>query len=510
MKSSWAIFFALPVSVLVGCSRESAGQAVPRPRVVITCDPELDDHNSLLRYLLYSTDYDTQGLVYASSHVHWKGDGKGTTQYLEDGEYARLGLGPQTSWRWKEGERFIDEDVDAYEKVYPNLVKHHPGYPSPASLRSVIREGNTAFESDYSEDTPGSDLIRDLLLDDDPRPVFVQVWGGPSTVARALKSIEETYAGAAEWDAVRAKVIAKCKLCLSGAQDTSFSEYIHPVWPEVESVMLNAGVTPLGYFAFRDVREPADTLYFSAPWTRENISSKGLLGSMYRVWGDGKQMVPGDVTDYFGLSGYTATQLQQMGYSVWAPVRPAGSFISEGDTPVFLNLVGNGLRAFEAQEWGGWGGRRKELSEMERAWGFTMPFAIGGKPDSVLPSFVEAVQNGFAARLSWSVTSDYAAVNHEPNVSGPLTLQGHPGEEVTLRVKISDPDGNAVSCSWAHWKVTGSFQGDVFLSSPDTPLTQVKIPDDAKPGETIHLILTAIDDGTPRLTRYLRTIVTVL
>jgi hypothetical protein len=48
----------------------------PRPRIVVTCDPELDDNNSLIRFLLYSSDLDVEGLVYTSSAFHWKGDGK--------------------------------------------------------------------------------------------------------------------------------------------------------------------------------------------------------------------------------------------------------------------------------------------------------------------------------------------------------------------------------------------------------------------------------------------------
>ena len=83
--------------------------------MIVTCDPELDDSNSLIRYLLYSSDFDTEGIIYASSQFHWKGDGKGTTQYIPGREYARPGrdLGPQTHWRWAEGERFIDNNVEA-------------------------------------------------------------------------------------------------------------------------------------------------------------------------------------------------------------------------------------------------------------------------------------------------------------------------------------------------------------------------------------------------------------
>ena len=88
--------------------------AAAKPRVVVTTDPELDDSNSLLRYLLYATDFKTEGLVYASSQFHWKGDGTGKKLSVPGREYTRFGLNlcPCESWRWKPGERFIDDAVD--------------------------------------------------------------------------------------------------------------------------------------------------------------------------------------------------------------------------------------------------------------------------------------------------------------------------------------------------------------------------------------------------------------
>src|SRR5215469_8450804 len=70
-----------------------------KPRVVITADPELDDNNTIIRALLYSSDFKIEGLIYVSSQFHWTGDGKGTTQYIPGREYTRLGLCPCTSWR---------------------------------------------------------------------------------------------------------------------------------------------------------------------------------------------------------------------------------------------------------------------------------------------------------------------------------------------------------------------------------------------------------------------------
>ena len=48
-----------------------------RPRTIITADPELDDLNSLIRMVLYSNEVEIGGLIYASSQVHWRGDGLG-------------------------------------------------------------------------------------------------------------------------------------------------------------------------------------------------------------------------------------------------------------------------------------------------------------------------------------------------------------------------------------------------------------------------------------------------
>jgi hypothetical protein len=204
-----------------------------KPRVVITADPELDDNNTLIRAILYSSEFQIEGVVYASSSFHWKGDGKGTTQYIAGREYTRLGLCPCTSWRWASDEHFIDSIVDAYARIYANLKVHNPNYPSPAELKSKIKWGNVTFESDYSKDTEGSNLIKSLLLDDQPGPLYVTAQGGQSTIARALKSIHDQYANTPQWEAIRDKVSLKLIIIPSGDQDGTYARYIQPNWPEV-------------------------------------------------------------------------------------------------------------------------------------------------------------------------------------------------------------------------------------------------------------------------------------
>src|SRR6476659_8342525 len=139
------------LGVAIGGCATATGQATSaapapaaaKPRVVVTTDPELDDSNSLLRYLLYATDFKTEGLVYASSQFHWKGDGTGRKFSVPGREYFKFGqkLCPCESWRWAPNERFIDDAVRTYEQVYPNLRVHNASYPTPAELESTIRWG---------------------------------------------------------------------------------------------------------------------------------------------------------------------------------------------------------------------------------------------------------------------------------------------------------------------------------------------------------------------------------
>ena len=232
------------------------------PRTIITTDPELDDLNSMLRLLLYSNEIDIVGLVYSSSQFHYAGD-------------AAEGRPP---FRWPApGAVFhIDQAVDAYARVHHNLVVHDDRYPTPEHLRSLIAWGNVADVGDMAADTPGSDLIRRILLDD------------------------ESF----------------------GHQDHTFADYIRPSWPALESREVATRVW--GYFA-RTVIADEDQHLLTAEWTRRNVTAVGPLGAEYRVWGDGKQMADGfDAEDYFGLSGLSADELAAQGYEVWMPPRPRG------------------------------------------------------------------------------------------------------------------------------------------------------------------------------------------
>ena len=490
-----------------------------KPRIVITADPELDDNNSLIRLLLYSSDLHIEGLIYASSGFHWKGDGKGTKWSVPNREYNRFGLSlcPCESWRWGKDERFIHDIVDEYTKVYPNLKLHNPDYPSPAELRAKIRYGNINFDGDISTDSPGSDLIKSLILDDKPGQLYITAWGGQSTIARALKSIQDQYQYTLQWEMIRKKIAGKVVLLPSGDQDDTYATYIRPNWPDIEYRQFRNGPN-YGYGAqLRATKE--DSVFLTSAWMNENISSRGPLGSIYRVWGDGKQMVKDDKLDYFGLTGYTNEQLKQMGYIVWMPVQPKGSWLGEGDNHTFMNMLGNGLRAYESGYYGGWGGRSEQtMKEMTFAIADTSAQGMvnalssmsGGSAKSSYPNFFPAAQHDFAARMKWSVTPKFADANHEPvvRIHGPLKVVAYAGQQIKLFGSVSDPDGNAVSVRWWHFEMNDN-KARLEIFSPAALETEVMIPKDAILDHTYHIILEATDNGSPALTRYQRVIITV-
>lgn len=487
-----------------------------KPRIVVTTDPELDDANSMIRYLLYASDFQTVGLVYASSAVHWSGDLKGTRFALPNREYSRPGVKPCpcTSYRWPKGQLHIDRAIDAYAKVFANLKVHNPAYPAPEYLRSIIRWGNTAFEGDISQNSAGSDLIRALLLDHEKTPVYLLAWGGESTIARALKSIEEDFGKTPEWAEIKARVVAKAVIVPMSHQDDTYETYIKPVWPQIRYQERADGV-PLGYGAQSQV-SLSDAAYFSAAWTRANILAHGPMGALYRVWGDGLQMVPGDPYDYFGEHGKAADALANAGFVVWTPPQEPGSFISEGDTPTFLDFIDNGLGGFRSDNPGGWAGHRVTRADRERmariyALFLKDPQALSSLPRRPEDPFVGTTQRDFAARLAWSTTPTFAGANHNPGIvmTTPAAVTARPGQTIPLGATVSDPDGDSVTIRWWRRQEAEEQPGAASIIGASSPTARFQIPRNAKAGQVFQIIAEAIDSGTPSLSRYAKVLITV-
>ncbi|KAI9925387.1 hypothetical protein ASPWEDRAFT_156782 [Aspergillus wentii DTO 134E9] len=476
-------------------------------RTVVTTDMEQDDLASLIRYLLYTNELDTQGIIYTSSRYHWAGDGNGRAFFIPDREYTT----PQWTWRWTGTRTIQDKVLNEYADVYPNLQSHDPFYPTPDKLLSLVKIGNIDFEGEMDHDTDGSNLIRSLLLDDDPRPLYLQVWGGTNTIARALKSIEEEYSGSQLWTQTKKDVSQKAVIMASGFQDETYANYISLHWPQIRVEQLEAGYQTWGYncnSSKGNVRGvPDNHLYFTGDWIKPSIQT-GRYGSLYRSWLDGQAM-PGDPLDVFGnLSSWSSSSQS---------CRPLGpyDFLSEGDNVAFNPLLTTGIQDPANPRLGGWGGRAQQNKTSPNLW--VMAEDEKSQNGSRIAGYttnrwIAAAQNDFAARMQWTLTSNYTRANHAPSVDilNGTTVKAHPGVTVTLESAVSDPDHDNVTTSWWQFFEEGSYPGIVTVTKLNANRANVMVPTDAKAGQTISIILQGTDDGNFPLTRYSRIFVQVV
>jgi hypothetical protein len=131
----------------------------PRPRVIVSTDiggTDFDDFQSLVHLLVYADLFDVEGIV--SSPY-----GAGRTEH-------------------------ILHVIESYGRDYPKLKTYSDKYPSPDALRAVSKQGalDSAGLRGFGKSTEGSDWIIHCAKRDDPRPLWILVWGGIDDLAPAL------------------------------------------------------------------------------------------------------------------------------------------------------------------------------------------------------------------------------------------------------------------------------------------------------------------------------------
>lgn len=498
-KIGLLLLMSLVAATIFAQPRPSAS----KPRTIVTTDGEVDDVDTFIRMLLYSNEFDIVGLIYSSSQWHYKGDGKGTRFTSEMPNTAQR-YGERTELRWP-GTTWMQQYIDQYAAIYPNLSKHATGYPTPDHLRSLVHIGNIDFEGEMTKDSKGSEVIKKILLDNNPNPVYLQIWGGTNTVARALKSIEDQYKNTPSWPSIAKKVSDKAIIYTVLDQDATYQKYIAPHWPRIKVLYNSDQFWSFAYLWPRVVPAELQT-YLNGKWFAEHIKmGHGALLSSYYLWGDGQQL-PGDPEHTHG-SMEEAKKFDRTQFD----------FISEGDSPAYFYLIDVGLRSMENVSYGGWGGRMVQSKTNPYRWedgkDVTDYDPYTKKNETAYPQtrWIPAIQNDFAARADWCVKS-YKDANHPPvvrlNHAKNLTVK--PGQIVPLSGSASDPDNDNITYRWWQYQEAGTYQGTVTIQHPDQANTTFTVPQNAPAGKTIHLILEVSDAGSPSLTRYQRVIANVV
>ncbi|WP_145386530.1 nucleoside hydrolase-like domain-containing protein [Stieleria neptunia] len=433
-------------------------------RIVLLTDigGDRDDEQSFTRFMMYADQYDIEGLIATSIRIFPKEKHRPT-----DGEPQ-----PQHLVKW----------IKAYSEVRGNLLKHSEGWPEPEHLLTLIRKGvKTGRDAPFNirtgkagkgsghypldqligadKDNGATRLIIDAVDHDDPRPVWVPIWGGSVELAQALWRVRNDRS-----DEEVKEFVSKLRVYAWGHQDAT-GLWIQENFPDLVYLVSTGGVI---YSAPPELH--------SAQWLNEHVRfNHGALGTI-------------------------------------CPLRHGK--LGGADTETYLGLIPNGLSNMEHPDWGGWGGRLRKAKGSEKQWidvpSNILPNRLGHTISRWAPHF----QNDYQARMDWCV-KEFAEANHPPSpvLNGDKSLcaievTAKPGEHVMLDATgTTDIDGDSLSYRWQTYPEAGSYQGQVEIENMDQATTKCVVPKDAA-GKTVHVLLVVSDDGTPTLTRYRRLVVT--
>ncbi|KAI5924805.1 hypothetical protein F4810DRAFT_719017 [Camillea tinctor] len=464
-----------------------------KPRVIILSDisNEPDDAESLVRYLLYSNQFNTEGLVACTS------------------TWMKKKVCPQD----------MEKIVEAYRGAVDNLNAHtHPDlpYPSADSLKSLIRSGPPVYGmAAVGDDIPlseGGKLLLERIQAPSPDPLWVLCWGGTNVLAQVLFHIRKQYS-ADEAAALRAKLRV---YAISDQDDTG--AWIRDQFPDIFYIASIHGWNQYGL----------------ATWT-------GISGDKYYGFDQGGP-------DFSKVTKEWIKEHIQIG--PLGSAYPDYMFIPEGDTPTFLYLIQNGLGVREHPEYGSWGGRyilQDISSEGARSRLYTNAMdAVTGQDGRTYKSaqatiwrWRDAYQNDFAARMQWTLSADAGRANHHPvicingsSAPEPLVVECEAGETITLDASAThDPDpGDALTFRWFHYREPTATQCwveaevhelaiaardgagrvvDVTAPPPEKSCVDMFTGVASHRGQVMHLVLEVTDSGSPPLTSYKRVLVQI-
>ncbi len=423
------------------------------PRLLITTDigGDPDDTQSLIRLMVYLNEFEIEGLISSAS---------GTP-----GELDKAIVRPD----------LIREIIKGYQQVYPKLLKHSQGYPTPEKLLSLVKSGNPFRGWDFvgeGHDTEGSEWIVRAVEKQDSRPLNICIFGGQTDVAQALWKVRKSRPEKEYLD-----LISKIRIYDIDDQDRIFSD-LFAEHPSLFYILAKAGTgIDKREGAYRGIYLGGDESLTSMAWLKENIlENHGPLGELYPV-------------------------------KTWTTPNPHG-VMKEGDTPSWFYFLENGLNFPENPEYGGWGGRF--IRNKKGYYSDTVDSVRGAKnARATVYRWRDDFQRDWSARMDRCVENTDVC-NHPPEVivnddrgKDLLIITSSPGSIVNLNADATtDPDGNSLLFEWLVYPDIQYISGKINLKS-ERSKASVKLPV-GENGQTIHLVLRITDDGTPNLTSYKR------
>jgi hypothetical protein len=449
---------AITVFVLCGPFGQVRGQPVSNPRLIVLTDitsikagvREPDDAQSMIRLMLYANKFDIEGLIASSGLIH--------------GHVVR----PQN----------IRKIVDAYGKVWPNLVLNSKGYPTADRLRQAIKSGQPNADKKMpvyksigeEKDTQASQWIIRVVDKPDKRPLWITIWGGSADLAQALWRVRETRSPQEV-----AQFIRKIRVIANGDQDST-GPWIKSQFPNLYYVTRK--------YETRGWYRGGDTRLVSSAWVQKNIKGHGALGKIY--------------PDY-------------RGGDIWTKELGKVKGIKGGDSATFAGLIHNGLNVRDRLTWENWGGRiKQDASNPHRYHDAIDP--VGNYQTDFSPYLAAvyrwrpAFQAALAARFDWCVRP-YSQTNHAPVNSrgiGIINRRVTAGKRVGLQAgDWSDPDGNNLTFHWQMLKEESTYSKKIKIETKSPRLARFTAPAVKQP-QSIHILLTVTDDGHPALSSYRR------
>lgn len=252
-----AIAESSPVSKCPSPLESSFQSWRPRFFLLSDIDNEPDDAQSLVRLLLYSNQFDIEGLVATTSF------------WLNSSTHP---------------EHILDI-LDAYDEVLPNLRVHAYGYPNSANLRAKVFSGLAVYGMEgvgEGKDSEGSRALVDAV-DASEEHLWVNIWGGASVLAQALWSVNATRtAEELDW------FVSKLRVYSISDQDNA-GLWIRRHWPQLfyiasvhhfnrYSLATWAGMSGDEHYKLQ-IGENLSMV--SKEWIQRNIRDVGPLGKKY-------------------------------------------------------------------------------------------------------------------------------------------------------------------------------------------------------------------------------------